>query len=58
VSYRRDALIAKSFPQNDDRDLLRRMIDELIANDALETGTAPGGATFIYPTAVLTATRP
>jgi len=58
VSYQRDVLIAKSFPANDDRDALRRMIDELIGNDALETGTAPGGAAFIYPTAVLTAIRP
>jgi SAM-dependent methyltransferase len=58
VSYERDVLVAKSFPANDDRDALRRMIDELIGNDALETGTAPGGDAFIYPTAVLTATRP
>ena len=58
VSYERDVLVAKSFPANDDRDALRRMIDELIGNDALETGTAPGGAAFIYPTAVLTAIRP
>jgi ubiquinone/menaquinone biosynthesis C-methylase UbiE len=58
VTYQRDVLIAKSFPANDDRDSLRRMIDELIGNNALETGTIAGGATFIYPTAVLTATRP
>jgi ubiquinone/menaquinone biosynthesis C-methylase UbiE len=58
VSYERDVLIAKSFPANDDRDTLRQMIDELIGNDALESGTAPGGAAFIYPTVVLTATRP
>jgi ubiquinone/menaquinone biosynthesis C-methylase UbiE len=58
VAYQRDALVAKSFPANDDRDALRRMIDDLIGSDALDTGTAPGGADFIYPTAVLTATRP
>jgi hypothetical protein len=58
VSYERELLIAKSFPANDDRDALRRMIDELIGDDALETGTAAGGAAFIYPTAVLTAARP
>jgi ubiquinone/menaquinone biosynthesis C-methylase UbiE len=58
VTYQRDVLIAKSFPANDDRSALREMIDELIANDALEIGTAPGGTAFIYPTAILTATRP
>ena len=58
VAYQRDVLIAKSFPANDERDALRQMIDELIDSDAMETGTAPGGTAFIYPTAVLTATRP
>jgi len=58
VTYQRDVLIAKSFPANDDREALRQMIDLLIGNDALETGTVPGGTAFIYPTAVLTATRP
>jgi ubiquinone/menaquinone biosynthesis C-methylase UbiE len=58
VSYQRDVLIAKSFPAHDDRAALRRMIDALIGNDALETGTVPGGASFIYPAAVLTAARP
>jgi ubiquinone/menaquinone biosynthesis C-methylase UbiE len=58
VAYQRDVLLAKSFPANDDRDALRQMIDDLIGSDALETGTAPGGAAFIYPTVVLTASRP
>jgi ubiquinone/menaquinone biosynthesis C-methylase UbiE len=58
VAYQRDVLVAKSFPANDERDALRQMIDDLIGSDALETGTAPGGTAFIYPTAVLTATRP
>jgi ubiquinone/menaquinone biosynthesis C-methylase UbiE len=58
VAYQRDVLIAKSFPANDERGALRQMIDDLIAKDALETGTVPGGAAFIYPTVVLTAARP
>jgi len=57
VTFQRDILIAKSFPANDDRNALRRMVDALIANDALETGTVAGGTAFIYPTAVLTAAR-
>ena len=57
VAYQRDVLIAKSFPANDERDALREMIDDLIGSDALETGTAPGGTAFIYPAAILAATR-
>jgi len=57
VAYQRDILIAKSFPANDERDALREMIDDLIGSDALETGTVPGGTAFIYPAAILTATR-
>jgi SAM-dependent methyltransferase len=58
VTYERERLIAKSFPVDDDRDTLRRMLDDLIASDAMDVGTAPGETTFIYPAAVLTATKP
>ncbi len=57
VTYERDQLIAKSFPVNDDRDTLGRMIDGLIATDAMDVGTAPGETRFIYPAVVLTATK-
>jgi SAM-dependent methyltransferase len=58
VRSERDALIAKSFPANDDRGMLRRLIDDLIASDAMDTGTAAGETAFIYPAAVLSATKP
>jgi SAM-dependent methyltransferase len=58
VVYAIDALIARSFPLNDDRTVLRRMIDRLVADDALDIGTRPGGESFIYPAVVLTATKP
>ncbi len=58
VIYGREPLIAKSFPANDDRDLLCRMIDDLIATDALDVGTRPGETRFIYPAVVLAATKP
>jgi SAM-dependent methyltransferase len=57
VTYERDQLVAKSFPVNDDRDALGRMIDDLIAIDAMDVGAAPGETRFIYPAVVLTATK-
>jgi ubiquinone/menaquinone biosynthesis C-methylase UbiE len=57
IAYERERLIAKSFPVNDDRETLRRMIDDLIASDALDVGTAPGGSRFIFPSVVLTAAK-
>ena len=57
VTYERDQLIAKSFPVNDDRDTLGRMIDGLIATDAMDVGTAPGETRFHLPAVVLTATK-
>ena len=57
VRYDRDTLIAQSFPADDDRERLRTMIDDLIATDAMDVGSAPGGRTFTYPTAVLTAIK-
>jgi SAM-dependent methyltransferase len=58
VTYTIEELVAKSFPMDDDRVTLRHMIEELVATDALEVGTKPGGAHFIFPVAVLAATKP
>ncbi|MGH6850416.1 MAG: class I SAM-dependent methyltransferase [Methylocella sp.] len=58
IAYERERLIAKSFPVDDDRETLRRLIDELIATDAMDVGSNPGGTRFIYPAVVLTATKP
>jgi len=58
VAYERERLIEKSFPANDDRATLRRMLDTLIADDAMGTGTVAGGTKFIYPAVVLAATKP
>jgi SAM-dependent methyltransferase len=58
VTYAIEELVAKSFPMDDDRVTLRHMIEELVATDALEVGTKPGGAHFIFPVAVLAATKP
>jgi ubiquinone/menaquinone biosynthesis C-methylase UbiE len=58
VTYAIEELVAKSFPVDDDRATLRRMIEDLVATDALEVGTKPGGPNFIFPIAVLSATKP
>jgi ubiquinone/menaquinone biosynthesis C-methylase UbiE len=58
VTYEIGELVAKSFPVDDDRATLRRMIEDLVASDALEVGTKPGGPHFIFPIAVLAATKP
>jgi ubiquinone/menaquinone biosynthesis C-methylase UbiE len=58
VAYAIEELVAKSFPVNDDRATLRRMIEELVASDALEVGTKPGDPRFIFPVAVLSAAKP
>lgn len=58
LAYERDRLIAKSFPVNDDREGLRRMIDALIATDAMDIGTRPGATRFIYPAVVLVSAKP
>jgi ubiquinone/menaquinone biosynthesis C-methylase UbiE len=58
VTYAIEELAAQSFPVNDDRATLTRMIEELVATDALEVGTKPGGPSFIFPVAVLSATKP
>jgi ubiquinone/menaquinone biosynthesis C-methylase UbiE len=53
VVYQRDQMVAKSFPANDDRALLTHMIDDLIASDAMEVGSRPGGTAFTYPAVIL-----
>lgn len=58
VTYAIEELVATSFPVNDDRAGLRRMIEDLVATDALEVGTKPGGRNFIFPVAVLSAIKP
>lgn len=57
VVYDIDQLVAKSFPAHDDRAWLRRMIDNLIARDAMDVGSRPNDTRFIYPAVVLTATK-
>lgn len=58
VAYAIEELVATSFPVNDDRVTLQRMIEDLVATDALEVGTKPGGTCFIFPVVVLSATKP
>ena len=57
ITYERERLIARSFPVDDDRETLRRLIDEVIATDAMDVGSVPGGTRFTYPAVVLTATK-
>jgi SAM-dependent methyltransferase len=58
VTYAIEELVATSFPVDDNRVALRRMIDDLVAKDALEVGTKPDGERFIFPVVVLAATKP
>src|SRR5579875_1695635 len=58
VVYAIDQLVVKSFPANDDRAALRRMIAELVACDAMDVGSRADEGLFVYPTVVLTATKP
>lgn len=58
VTYAIEELVTTSFPVDDDRVTLRRMIEDLVATDALEVGTKPGGTRFIFPVVVLSATKP
>ncbi|HEY1505537.1 MAG TPA: methyltransferase domain-containing protein [Stellaceae bacterium] len=58
VTYAIDELVATSFPVDNDHATLKRMIEDLVARDALEVGTKPGGTHFIFPVAVLSATKP
>src|SRR5262249_54563835 len=60
VPAERERLIAGSFPANDDRALLRRMIDESVDGDTLAMQSRRDGDTVLlsYPAVILTATRP
>jgi len=55
VPAERERLIAGSFPANDDRDLLRRMIDESVDGDLLAMQAHRDGDTVLlsYPAAIL-----
>lgn len=60
VPVERDALIAMSFPANDDRALLRAMIDQSVDGDTMGLNARRDGDTvrFAYPSVVLVATKP
>lgn len=58
VIYEIDQLVEKSFPASADRALLRQMIDNLVARDAMDVGARLGDTRFIYPAVLLTAAKP
>jgi SAM-dependent methyltransferase len=60
VPAERERLIAASFPANDDRALLRRMIDESVEGDRMGLAARRGRDTvkFAYPAAILVAEKP
>lgn len=58
VIYATEQLVAKSFPANDDRAGLGRMIEALITSDAMDVGSRPDDTRFIYPAVVLATTKP
>lgn len=57
VSYDVERLMARSFPLNDDRDTLRRMIEHLIEMDAMEAGGQSDLCRVTYPSVVLCGIR-
>lgn len=60
VPAERDRLIDMSFPVDDDRELLRQMIDQSVEGDTMGVGARPHGDTvrFEYPAVILIAERP
>lgn len=58
VTYEIDQLVEKSFPASADRTILRQMIENLVARDAMDVGARLGDPRFIYPAVVLTAAKP
>lgn len=60
VPAERERLIAASFPVNDDRALLRRMIDESVEGDRMGLAARRDRDTvkFAYPAAILVAEKP
>ena len=59
VPAERDRLVAASFPSNDDRALLRTMIDQSVDGDTMGVNARRDGATvrFDYPAVVLVAVK-
>ena len=60
VPAERERLIAMSFPVNDDREQLRRMIDASVDGDSMGLATRRQGDTvcFSYPAVILVAVKP
>jgi hypothetical protein len=60
VPYEIEAMIAKSFPANKDRILLRRMIEDSVEGDRMGMNARREGGTIrlAYPAAVLVAAKP
>jgi hypothetical protein len=59
VPAERDRLLAASFPANDDRALLRTMIDQSVVGDTMGVNARRDGNTvrFDYPAVVLVAVK-
>lgn len=59
IPTERDSLAAGSFPDGDDREGLRRLIDESVDGDMMGVGAVRDGETvrFAYPSVVLTAEK-
>jgi ubiquinone/menaquinone biosynthesis C-methylase UbiE len=60
LEVERERLIAASFPANDDRALVRQMIDESVEGDTMGVAARRDGDTvkFAYPAAILVAENP
>jgi SAM-dependent methyltransferase len=60
VATEREQLIARSFPHNDDRALLRRMIDESVDGDTMGMNARRAGDAVMlaYPAVILVARKP
>src|SRR5262245_45239859 len=60
VPAEREQLIARSFPANDDRELLRRMIDDSVDGDFFGLEARRDGDTVLlsYPSVILTSRKP
>ena len=56
----RDEFVSRSFPVKGDRDGLRRMIDDSVADDTMGVGARHRAATvvFAFPSVILSAVKP
>lgn len=56
----RDEFVSRSFPVSGDRDGLRRMIDDLVADDTMGVGARlrAGTVVFAFPSVILSAVKP